>query len=145
MDMTGKLRTFLRDENGASAIEFVILAPMLIMALLGVMQVGFYMQAQNALASIATDMSRFMSVEYQRDNKITNTLLENRAYSRAIGAPYLLQPEGISVSAKDASTQTINNVREIELELGYKVPNVMAFASFGPMDLTYKKSIFVPN
>ena len=137
------LHRLLHDQRGASVVEFVVLAPVLISMLLGVMQAGMYMQAHNALSSVATDMSRFMSVEYQRQNKITNDLLESYAYTRAVSAPYLLQSSQLSVTADDAPTQTITNVREIQLEMHYKVPNVMAFASFGPMDLRYKRSIYV--
>ena len=131
------------EQRGAAAIEFVILAPVLIAMLLGVMQVGLYMQAQNALSGVAGDMSRYMSVEYQKDNKITNTQLETLAYTRATNAPYLLDGSRLGTTATDSATQTIGNVREIELKLNYTVPSVMAFASMGPMQLSYTKSIFV--
>ena len=139
------LKRFGHDERGASAIEFAILAPALIAMLLGVMQVGLYMQAQNALSSVAGDLSRYISVEYQKDNKITNTQLETLAYARATGAPYLLDGARLGTTATDSTTQSIANVREIELQLNYQVPSVMAFASMGPMKLSYKKSIFVSN
>ena len=132
-----------RDERGATVIEFAILGPALIMMLLGVMQVGLYMQAQNALSSIAGDMSRYMSVEYQKDNEITNTQLEALAYTRAVSAPYLLNGSRVGTTASNAALQPIANVREIELTLTYQVPNVMAFTTMGPMQLSYKKSIFV--
>lgn len=143
MRVKAMMARFWKDENGASAIEFVILAPVLIMALLGVMQVGLYMQAQNALSGVAGDMSRFMAIEYQRENEITNSQLETLAYSRAVSSPYLLQSSRISTKAQDASTQSIANVREIELTLNYQVPGVMAFASFGDMKLSYTRSIYV--
>ena len=145
--MTSKIRQFsqrlYRDERGATVIEFAILGPVLIMMLLGVMQVGLYMQAQNALSSIAGDMSRYMSVEYQKDNEITNTQLEALAYTRAVSAPYLLNGSRVGTTAANAALQPITNVREIELTLTYQVPNVMAFATMGPMQLSYTKSIFV--
>lgn len=145
--MTSPYRHFLkrlyRDQHGATVIEFAILGPALIVMLLGVMQVGLYMQAQNALSSIAGDMSRYMSVEYQKDNEISNTQLENLAYTRAISAPYLLNGSRVGTTATNAAVQPIANVREIELTLTYQVPNVMAFATMGPMQLSYTKSIFV--
>lgn len=145
--MTSQIPQFLqrlhRDQRGATVIEFAILGPALIAMLLGVMQVGLYMQAQNALSSVAGDMSRYMSVEYQKDNEISNTQLENLAYTRAISAPYLLKGSRVSTTATNAAAQPIANVREIELTLTYQVPNVMAFATMGPMELSYTKSIFV--
>ena len=145
--MTSASRQFLkrlcRDQRGATVIEFAILGPALIMMLLGVMQVGLYMQAQNALSGVAGDMSRYMSVEYQKDNEISNTQLENLAYTRAISTPYLLNGSRVGATATNAAVQPIANVREIELTLTYQVPNVMAFATMGPMQLSYKKSIFV--
>lgn len=136
---------FWRDDRGASAIEFVVLAPALIIMLLGVMQIGLYMQAQNALSGVAGDMSRYMSVEYQKDNKITNTQLETLAYARATGSPYLLDGAKLAATATNSATQPISNVREIELKLNYKVPSVMAFVNMGPLQLSYTKSIFVAN
>ncbi len=145
--MTSQIRQFLRrihhDQRGAAVIEFAILGPALIAMLLGVMQVGLYMQAQNALSSVAGDMSRYMSVEYQKDNEITNTQLEALAYTRAVSAPYLLNGSRVGTTATNATSQPIANVREIELTLTYQVPNVLAFATMGPMQLSYKKSIFV--
>ena len=136
-------RKLLHDQRGVSAIEFALLTPILICMLLGVMQAGLYMQAHNALSSITNDMSRFMSVEYQRQNKVTNDLLESYAYTRAVSPPYLLQGEKLSVEALDAESQTIANVREIKLVLKYRVPDIMAFASFGAMNLSYTRSIYV--
>lgn len=145
--MTSRIQQFARrlhrDERGATVIEFAILGPALIAMLLGVMQVGLYMQAQNALSSVAGDMSRYMSVEYQKDNEITNAQLEALAYTRAVSAPYLLNGSRVGTTATNASLQPIANVREIELTLTYQVPNVMAFATMGPMQLSYTKSIFV--
>ncbi len=145
--MTSRIQQFARrlhrDERGATVIEFAILGPALIAMLLGVMQVGLYMQAQNALSSVAGDMSRYMSVEYQKDNEITNAQLEALAYTRAVSAPYLLNGSRVGTTATNATLQPIANVREIELTLTYQVPNVMAFATMGPMQLSYTKSIFV--
>ena len=45
--------------------------------------------------------------------------------------------------ATNSATQAITNVREIELTMTYQVPSVIAFANMGPMNLTYKKSIYV--
>ena len=61
-----------RDNSGAAVIEFAILAPVIFAMLLGVIQVGLSMQAQNALRSIASQTARYAVVEYQKGNEVTD-------------------------------------------------------------------------
>ena len=60
------MRRLTANERGASAVEFALLAPVFISLMLGVVEVGMYMQNYSAVRSLASDASRFAAVEYQK-------------------------------------------------------------------------------
>jgi len=51
-----------RDRGGATALEFAFVAPILIMVLAGIVQVGGLFFLQNQMASVAQDASRRVAV-----------------------------------------------------------------------------------
>ena len=56
------LGRFLRHRGGATALEFAFVAPILIMVLAGIVQVGGLFFLQNQMASVAQDTSRRIAV-----------------------------------------------------------------------------------
>ena len=73
-----------RNQRGGSAVEFALLAPVFIALMMGVVEVGVYMQNYSAVRALATDASRFAAVEYQKNNKITEGTLESNIRSMGI-------------------------------------------------------------
>ena len=82
--MIRRFNRLARNQRGGAAVEFALLAPVFIALMMGVVEVGVYMQNYSAVRSLATDASRFTAVEYQKNNKISTTTLENniRLYER---------------------------------------------------------------
>jgi len=132
------------DESGAAVIEFAILAPLLFILLIMVLQVGFYMQAQNALRGISGDMSRQMMIEFQKDKQPTNDQIRTIALAMADNTPYMLKTDRLDITVADAATQPIGRVRQIELTVSYDVPNFLGFADVGILSLDLTRSLFVP-
>ncbi len=60
------------DARGAAATEFALLAPLFIMMIFGIMQVGLWLQNYNAVQSIASDGARYVMIEYQKENNLTD-------------------------------------------------------------------------
>lgn len=145
--MTGRMGMFgaslRRSEAGSMALEFALLGPALLVMLLGVLQIGLYMQAFNSLRSIASDMHRTVAVEFQNDNTLTNSQIRALAITSAARPPYNLLGGNLDVTVADATDQRIAGAREITLTLDYAVPNVLDIAGIEVLDLNYNRPIFV--
>lgn len=138
-------RSLVRDERGTTVIELAILMPVLITMLIGVFQVGLYLQAQNAVRGVAGEMSRYMTVEAQKSNSLTNEQIRTKALGVAVTAPYLLKSSGLNVTVSDEATQSMDRVRKIDLRMQYDVPNILGFAKLGVLQLDYTRSVFLPG
>jgi len=84
-----------RNHEGAAAIEFALVAPVLITMLLGVLMIGLHMQAYNSVRSAAFDTERFTVVEYQRQNEMLPAQIEQVAVAIATRSPYNFNPEEV--------------------------------------------------
>lgn len=58
MNKTSFFRRFLRDERGATAIEFAVISGVFLMLMMGVIEYGLYMMTQVAVESAVTQASR---------------------------------------------------------------------------------------
>ncbi|HEX2794114.1 MAG TPA: TadE/TadG family type IV pilus assembly protein [Croceicoccus sp.] len=142
--MKGLLVNLHRDERGVSVIETAFLLPVLITMLISVLQVGLYLQAQNAVRGVAGEMSRAMAVESQKQNQLSNRQIEDMALAVAVSPPYVLKSSQLEVTVDDSTTQDIDRVRKIDINMNYTVPNLLGFAKWGVLDIIYTRQVFVP-
>ena len=56
-------RSLLKDRTGSAAIEFGLIAPAFLTMLLGVFQVGVWMQSYNAMRKAITETASSVAVE----------------------------------------------------------------------------------
>jgi len=134
-----------RDCRGGAAIEFGLLAPAFLVMFLGVLQLGFFMQAYNSLRNASADTARDVSVQYQTDNRLTNAQIAQVGVAKASTAPYLLSSSRLSVSVELATTQRVPAARELTLEFRYQLPTFLGFAGIDGPELTYTRPIFVSS
>jgi Flp pilus assembly protein TadG len=136
------LNRLRRDTAGAAVIEFAILAPAIIGLMLGVLQIGLSMQAQNAMRGVASDTARYAVVEYMKKNEVTNATIQTRAETIGEGAPYLLQ-DSFTAVVTDAATQRVDGAFEKTLTLTYTPPNVLPLFNFASQEMTFARPIFL--
>lgn len=136
---------FAREDDGAAIIEAAILLPALITLLIGVFQVGLYMQAQNAVRGLSGEMSRYMAVEAQKGNVLTDDQIRNQALGLAVTAPYMLDSDNLEVFVENEETQSINRVRKIDVRMNYDVPSLLGFEDIKILTLDYTRSVFIPG
>ena len=139
------LERFLRDSGGATIIEVAILLPTLLTMMIGVFQVGLYLQAQNAVRGIASEMSRYMTVESQKNNTLSNDQIRTKALALAISAPYLLKSDNLDIEVSNEATQSMDRVSKVNLDMTYDVPNLLGFADLDILTLDYTRSVFLPG
>jgi Flp pilus assembly protein TadG len=120
-----------------------LLAPTFILMFIGVIQVGVGMQAYNSLRNVSADTARQVSVQYQTDNRLSNSQIAQVGVANATTAPYMLSPSRLTVTVDDAATQRIPNAKELTLRIRYTVPTFLEFAGIDGPQLDYSRPIFV--
>jgi Flp pilus assembly protein TadG len=132
-----------RNRDGAAAIEFGIIAPVFLMLLLGVFQVGVWMQAYNAMRNAVSATARRVAVEYQTDNKLTDSQIANTGLAVATTSPYMLDENLIEVDVDTPASQPFPGARELTLTLTYQMPSFLKFAGISGPSVSYSRSMFV--
>lgn len=140
--MTRRLRTLCGDDSGTTMLEFGILAPAIITLMLGVLQIGLWMQSYNALRSVAADTGRYVTVEYQKSNRISNVNMALWARTHAINN-YMFKSALISTNVTDAAAQPISGVTEKTLTLNYTMTSILGVAGVADIPVSFQRPIFV--
>ncbi len=138
-----RIKTILRDDRGASAVEFALLAPIFLLMLVGVLQVGMAMQNYNALRGVSADVARYAMVQYQTGNTVSNSQLETWAENQALGAPYMLDQNRINATVTTPGTQRVTGATELQVVMSYQLDNVLGFAGIEFPFVTYTRPIFL--
>jgi Flp pilus assembly protein TadG len=138
-----RLETLARDTRGAVLVEFAIIGPAFIVMLIGVLQVASWMQNFNAVRSAASDAARKVLVQYQRDNELSQNQIESLVVSTAVGSPYYLRSENLTVSAPNAGTQRVTGAREINLQINYTPKIFLPLVRLNSFSVNYSRPIFV--
>jgi hypothetical protein len=132
-----------KDRNGSSAVEFALLAPVFIALMMGVVEVGIYMQNFNAVRSLATESSRFAAVEYQKNNKMTVPTLETNIRSMAVQSPYNLSDDRLHVDIEEVTPSPIDGARQFNITLTYDLPDIVGGTSIDNISIDYSRQVFV--
>ena len=140
--MIARLRGLRRDHAGSAIVEFGILAPAIITLLFGVVQVGLWMQTYNALRSVAAESGRYVAVEYQKTNRISNVDMALWARERAVST-YMFEESQLSTSVVDSATQSIAGVTEKTLTLNYTMDSFMGIVGIDGIPVSFSRPIFV--
>jgi Flp pilus assembly protein TadG len=132
-----------RDTRGAVAIEFAIIAPVLITMLFGVLQIGLGMQQYNALRSVAAETARYAAIERQKGVTYVAFDVSNRARTIATGAPYGLLGTRLTTTAVTAATQRVAGATEYTLTITYNVQSFLSIMGMADIPLTFTRPVFV--
>lgn len=85
-----------RCDEGASALEFAIILPVLLLILLGIIEFGLMYQAQLAVTHAAREGARFASVH--QDSAWDPSYVEARAYPLTVAGGLAISKSGTSES-----------------------------------------------
>jgi Flp pilus assembly protein TadG len=132
-----------RDGRGSAAIEFGLIAPVFLTMLLGVFQVGVWMQSYNAMRNALSETARSVAVEYQTDNHLTDAQIANTGLAVATTAPYLLNINSIEVEVEDPPSQPFPGARQKTLTMTYQMPTFLDFAGIAGPEVSYSRTLFV--
>ena len=140
--MIARLRQLGNERSGSVIVEFGILAPAIITLLVGVVQIGMWMQTYNALRSVAAESGRYVAVEYQKANRISNVQMALWARNHAI-SDFLFDGSQLNTSVVDSRTQSITGVTEKTLTLNYTMDSFMGIVGIPDIPVSFSRPIFV--
>lgn len=140
------LRLFQRlktDHSGSVVVEFALIAPVFLGMFLGVLHIGIGMQNYNALRSVSGDVARYAVVNYQTDNRLTVSQLQDYAKGLASAAPYGLMRDRFEVTMTAATTQRVAGANEYSLTLSYQLPTMLSVIGIDEIPISYTRPVFV--
>lgn len=136
------LRRLGGDRTGGALVEFALLAPLFIAMMIGVLQIGVYMQNYTAVRSLASDAARFATVEYQKSNDMSASDMEDNIKAMAIGSPYNLTETSLRVLVTPA-TSPVSGALKYDMAISYDVPSFISGVGFSDITLDYSRPLFV--
>ena len=109
------MRSRLRDERGASAVEFAFVVPLLLLLVLGIAEFGRAFQVQGTISAAAREGVRMMAL--QNDEAAARAAVRNAADSLNpdITDGQIRFPEGDCTGATGASGQTVRLTIEYDM------------------------------
>ena len=147
MNNLARLRRTLRyaaaDRTGSALIEFALLAPVFIGLMIGVLQVGTYMQNYTGVRSLASDAARFSAVEYQKDNDLDEATLEADIEAMGATTPYNFDSNRLNVDLSEITPSDVGGSRKFDMTITYEVPSFMSGVGFSDFTLSYSRPIYV--
>ena len=141
--MTRVLRRLVAAKGGSTIVELGLLAPMMCALLLGVLQVGIGMHSYNALRGISSDVARYAIVQYQTDNELSNSQLNDYARSVAVQPPYGLQGTDFTVNITNAANQRVAGAKELNFVMTYKIDSFLGVVGLEDFTISFTRPIFV--
>lgn len=136
-------RALLDDTQGTALVEFALLAPTIFALMFGVLQVGLHMFAYNAVRSVASDTARYTIVEYQKQNKVTPTQIEDKADAYAANPPYGLDTANFIPNVTQQPVSDIAGTNKLILTITYVPANMLGFFNIGSPKITVTRPIYV--
>ena len=136
------IRKLKSDLRGGTLVEFALLAPAFLGVLIGVVEVGAYMQNYNAVRNLAADAARFATVEYQKENELNKAALESNIKLMGTGSPYMLHENQLTVTVTPVAIPQVTGAKEFDLDIDYRLPNFSGLA-ITEFTIQYSRPLFV--
>lgn len=141
--MIARLAYIRRDASGSSVVEFALIAPAFLMMLLGVFQVGAWMQAYNAMRNAVAQTGRQVAVQYQTDNLLTDAQIANVGLAVATTKPYMLDGEKTDIEVEEVLPRKFTTAKELNFTLTYEMPSFLDFAGITGPEISYSRTMFL--
>ena len=135
-------RLIRNNESGSVLVEFALLAPAYMTLLMGVFQVGAWVQNYNAVRNLTADGARFAVVQYQRGNALTTVQMESYLRARGIGDTYHLNTDRLGTTVTQ-ETSRIAGVTEMSIRISYAPPDWLAFVDGETLTIVYERPVFL--
>ena len=127
-------RTLFRDEKGASAVEFVLAFPVLIIFIIGIIQLGVLFSANAGLRQAVEEGARYATIFPSP----TDTQITARVLDRKFG---LVTSR---ITGPTVASGTNNGVKYVDVSMSYSVPLDFVLFTAPPVTLSYTRRAYQP-
>lgn len=131
--MTRRLLSFWRDESGAPALEFALIAPALVMIVVGIAQLGVLFMANAGLRNAVAEGARLATI-HPRPNDAT-------IQARIAASEFGLNPANLTTPTITPGTS--DNANYLDISATYSVQLDFLFYTPDPITLTETRRVFV--
>lgn len=132
-----------RNDKGSAVVEFALLAPVFLMLLFGVLQVGVYLQNYNAVQSLASDGARYVMVEYEKSNELSDEQIRQVILGEAVNSPYLLDTDRLNITVDSTGASRVTGATEIDLTIQYTLDDFVPYWEIPGTTITYSRPVWV--
>jgi Flp pilus assembly protein TadG len=129
----GLLKRLSRNQRGAAALEFIIIAPALILMIVGIARLGILFMANAGLRNAVAEGARFATIS----PRPTDTQIRSRITSSQFGL------NAANFSAATISSGQSGGLNYLDITASYSVPMDFVFFSAGSVTLTETRRAFV--
>lgn len=133
----------LRDNRGGAITEFALLAPVILTLMFGIFHVALYMQNYNAVRSVASDIGRYVMVEYQKGNNLSETEIRSVALSMATGPRYILKTDQLEINVNRSTASRVTGAMEFGINITYNMEDLIPFVTLPNFQIAYSRPVFV--
>lgn len=127
------IRKLLRDRSGSPAVEFAFAAPMLLLFVIGIIQLGLLFSATAGMASGVNEGARYASIfPTPTDAQIIDRIRQKRFM---VQNAYLQTPTLVRGTA--------NGVPYIDITMRYSAPLNFVFFSTRPVTLKQTRRVYL--
>lgn len=131
------------DTGGAAAVEFALVAPMVIGLMLGMFQVSLGMNNYNSLRGAVDDTARYTIVKFQDETRPDDAALTTAARAIATASPYNLESDRLEVTVEVLDDSRIAGALEATITMEYDVPSVARMIGMGDIHIDYSRPVFL--
>ena len=131
--MKRRILGVLRNEAGASAMEFALVAPAFIFLIMGISQLGILFFANAGLTSALAEGSRYATL-YPQPN-------ETQIKARINAARFGLDPAKLSIAPFQYGTA--NSSPYADISMSYQLQLNYVFIKSDPITLTQKRRVYL--
>ena len=124
-----------RDRRGAGAVEFALLAPALLLFIIGIAQLGILFFANAGLKNAVGEGARYATLFPKPDN----SLIVNRITATRFG----LNPAFLTNPT--VTDCTVNGRACVDIQMTYAAPLDFVFFKTPPLTLAERRRVFVQN
>ena len=143
MQAENLFRRIAGNVGGAAAVEFALVAPMVIGLMLGMFQVSIGMHNYNSLRGAVDDTARYTIVNFQTEERDDEAALEEEARRIATSSPYNLDGDKLDVTVDMLDDSRVAGALEATISMEYDVPSVARMVGMGDIHLQYSRPVFL--
>ena len=129
------LQRLRRNQRGAAALEFVLIAPALVLLIVGIARLGVLFMANAGLRNAVAEGARYATL-YPRPS---NTQIQTRVTSSQFGL------DAANFTSVNVASGTDNGVNYVDITANYTVPMDFIFFNAGNVTLSETRRAFTQS